>query len=938
MAGDAEDPTFADGANRTFVEPIRRRKRKDLEPGATVGRYVVVDVLGRGGMGIVYLANDPQLDRKVALKLLLSSHDDKATLVREAKALAKLSDPHVVAVYDAGEVEDRVFLAMQYVDGEDLAKALERRQPGIQQRLAWFVDAGRGLVAAHAAGMVHRDFKPRNVLIDRKGHVAVTDFGLADDARPEPGRRRETAAGAINGTPAYMAPEQFNGERASEASDQFAFCVSLWNALFGRHPYIFGDASELSPYAISVAIREGELIPAPRRSGVKREVVDALVRGLARDPAERWPSMQTLLDGLAPRPRRRVWPIVAVGSIAALATAAIVWSLATRATEPSCASDATARTASAWSSTSAKTLSAQFARSGRSYAERAATELARDLDGYATRLQQLAIGVCSAGHAAHDANATELVARQRACLETRLDALHGLAQLVTTEDRASLVDHAADLVSGLPDLGDCAAAALRESPDAPPAAIAAQVLEVQRALDNLSARMVAGEARQVQAETAELLERAHQLGWAPLEARAYFVRGNNQLALLQPARAELLAAAELAMKSHLERDAARALALAQRASGKETSVDALATLVPLARATAARTGDRVLEVSAEIERGRGLTRVHHYREAASACEPGYAAAQTLDDRDLLDRARDCLMESLVPLGRWTELDPLIEQSIAERSKRFGPDHPMISDFLIIKAAGDLRRGRVADARKETEHALEIRRRAYPPNHFKIIDATLQLAEVIEAEGDADHARELDEQALAGADVDDLSELVTLMQLHLDIGMIDAGKQGAVAHASAISHLQKAVALARDRVGPNSLELASALIGYGQVQSEDDVDVSLRTLEEARAIFASNHDSRAAAAGTAMALIAVKAKRFEQARAFAEPALAQLDANAPLNQVGFIKWSLAQALAETHGDPARTRQLALDAKAAFLQLGPAFAGNATDIDAFLAKHK
>ena len=175
-----DDPTV--GADVTQPDDVPAAgPRVSLGNGAKVGRYQIVRTLGRGGMGAVYLAHDPQLDRQVAIKLLHAGANSDS-LVHEAKALAKLDDRHVVQVFDAGEHAGEVFVAMQLVDGEDLAAALAKREPRVPQILAWFVDAARGLAAAHAAQLVHRDFKPSNVLIDLKGRVAVTDFFWADTA------------------------------------------------------------------------------------------------------------------------------------------------------------------------------------------------------------------------------------------------------------------------------------------------------------------------------------------------------------------------------------------------------------------------------------------------------------------------------------------------------------------------------------------------------------------------------------------------------------------------------------------------------------------------------------------------------------------------------------------------------------------------------------
>ncbi|HET7505188.1 MAG TPA: serine/threonine-protein kinase [Kofleriaceae bacterium] len=302
---DSLDETDAAGDRATWP---------DLPIGVLVSRYVTTGVLGRGGMGVVYSAHDPVLRRPVALKLVHSTHPASAgRLIREAQALARLSNPHVVAVYDAGEYEhNQVFIAMQHVDGQDLATVLAQRRSSAAQILEWFVAAGRGLAAAHAAGLVHRDFKPANVLLDRSGNVAVTDFGLAREVLPN-GQARQTNQGALAGTPAYMSPEQLGLMPATQASDQFSFCLTLWEALFHQHPFVEGPLHALSPVEIGCAIIESPLLPPPRLGDVPRRVVDALMRGLERTPTARWPSMPALLAAIAPTPRLRRWPILVAG-------------------------------------------------------------------------------------------------------------------------------------------------------------------------------------------------------------------------------------------------------------------------------------------------------------------------------------------------------------------------------------------------------------------------------------------------------------------------------------------------------------------------------------------------------------------------------------------------------------------------------------------------
>jgi len=247
-----------------------RRARAAVEsklfPGSTeplrVGRYRILGRIGQGGMGVVYRAHDPELARDVAVKLMNAESLDegetataRTRLIREARAMARLAHPNVIHVYDVGAVEDGVFIAMELVEGESLAAWVARAPRDWRDVLRHYVDAGRGLAAAHAAGVIHRDFKPENVLVGADGRVRVGDFGLAgapalagapsfDDMRSTDAaldvgavEGTLTRTGALLGTPKYMAPEQEHGLVASDAGDQFSFCVALYEALYGQPPF-----------------------------------------------------------------------------------------------------------------------------------------------------------------------------------------------------------------------------------------------------------------------------------------------------------------------------------------------------------------------------------------------------------------------------------------------------------------------------------------------------------------------------------------------------------------------------------------------------------------------------------------------------------------------------------------------------------------------------
>jgi serine/threonine protein kinase len=275
--------------------------------GSLLGRYVIERVLGAGAMGVVYAARDTQLDRGVAIKLVRRSpsiDDARARMVREAQAMARLSHPNVVTVFDVGARGDTVFIAMELVVGRTLRAWLDEEPRAPREVVAAFVDAGRGLVAAHEVGIVHRDFKPDNVLVGRDGRVRVTDFGLArtsevatPDERglPTAGARERSAAASrrtsFAGTPAYAAPEQFAGGRIDARTDQFAFSVALYEALYGERPFEGDDTDALYANIVAGRVRE----PKRRVVSVSMALRRALLRGLAARPEDRFATMDALL-------------------------------------------------------------------------------------------------------------------------------------------------------------------------------------------------------------------------------------------------------------------------------------------------------------------------------------------------------------------------------------------------------------------------------------------------------------------------------------------------------------------------------------------------------------------------------------------------------------------------------------------------------------------
>jgi serine/threonine-protein kinase len=313
-----------------------------LAKGDRVDRFEVESILGAGGMGIVYAARDPRLGRVVAIKVV-SSHRKyaaaRARLLEEARIMAKISHPGVVPVFEVGELADDIFIAMEHLPAGTLATWLRTRKHTWREVATVLVAAGRGLAAAHAAGVVHRDFKPENILMTADGAPRVSDFGLArtDAAVVDAGSPKSAGRTTVAGTPAYMAPEQHLGRTSDARSDQFSFCVTTWEALYGERPFRPADVRDApTAAALAAAVTAGRLVAPPRTANVPIVVERALRRGLAVDPDARWPTMATLLDVLerAVRPRSRHVAITTAVAATALAITAYGLHASRTRTEP----------------------------------------------------------------------------------------------------------------------------------------------------------------------------------------------------------------------------------------------------------------------------------------------------------------------------------------------------------------------------------------------------------------------------------------------------------------------------------------------------------------------------------------------------------------------------------------------------------------------------
>lgn len=425
----------------TIPTAVKADSATAVARGRSVGRYVAIHAIGAGSMGIVYLAYDPELDRRVALKRLsvdgVDESEHRRRVSEEAKAMARLSHPNVVAVHDIVTADEATYIAMEYVDGTTLTRWRAGRSA--EELLGAFVQAGEGLAAAHAVNVIHRDFKPDNVLVSLDGRVLVTDFGLAASAAQDSLNVADAGSNdrpTLVGTPRYLAPELFDGEVAGPGADQYSFCYALAESLLGGPP-LEGSTGELLS-----AKRGGQLRSALPASGRVRR---ALAKGLAPDPRERHASMQALLSEL--RPRRQRAALAAVGVVGAVAVAgALLASQSSEAVCPAVALD------DVYSSVHRDRIGAAL--SSWPDSEAWLAKIDEGLSTYAASWEDMHVDACEATHVRRT-QTLEILEARMGCLEGRRRELRALVS-VLSELSPEAGPTAINSVHRLPSVASCA--------------------------------------------------------------------------------------------------------------------------------------------------------------------------------------------------------------------------------------------------------------------------------------------------------------------------------------------------------------------------------------------------------------------------------------------------------------------------------------------------
>ncbi len=813
-----------------------------IAPGTRVGRYVVREPIGEGAMGTVLAAFDPELDRPIALKLLHpGSPAQRERIRREARALARLSHPNVVAAYDVGELDGDLVLAMELVDGTDLRAWTAATHP-VGDVLEVYRQAARGLAAAHAAGLVHRDFKPANALIGSDGRVRVVDFGLAVglDGGTE-----------LAGTPAYMAPEVFEAGAADAASDQFSFCVALYEALYGERPFVVNLPDEVA---------RGLRPSAADRPAVPAHAIAAIARGLRADPARRHPSMDALIAALSPRGTpARTWIALGVagGGLAAIAVAAAVWARGAPAAEQLCRGSEAAY-AAIWNPERAAALRTHVAAIPVPFAGAAWRAIEAGMTDFGRRWTAARTEACEATRI-RGTQSDQVLTLRSACLDRALGEADQLLAVLAASDRESIA-RAPAAIGALPALDGCANVTALLAPVPPPTERdAAAVAAIERQIARAKALRDAARWTDAREAANEAVAAARAVAHEPTRAAALLVLGeaHGGAGASGPAEAamrEAFAAAGLGRDDLLAARAATELVfvVGQQQQQLERGLEWAFHAETLLRRAG---GD--LELAARLAGNLGHIRYSQnnpklarelYQQAfelrVKASGPNSVAASRAlfnlgravmaqgDNPGALEmtrRALAILEENLgsqhpdiatglnglgviqFNQGKYADALATIDRALAIARPLLGERHPEVGRMVIVRGHTLHALGRDGDALAAYDLALAFFERDPAGARF--------VAEVLSGRGDAEQALGRPEDALAsyrralavreasfGAQSEEAaSSLENVAAVHAELGR----------HGEALALYERALAI-RHRIGaPDHFENAYPLAGIGE---------------------------------------------------------------------------------------------------------------------------
>ncbi len=807
---------FEDLDARVLLGHLREQMFGRSEP-ISVGRFAIIGRLGRGAHGAVYLAEDDRLHRRVAVKLLRTGADptERARLLREAQVLARLKHPNVLTVHDVGIEADRIYIAMEHVEGGTLADWCSANPPGSRARferlLSIAIGAARGLAAAHDAGVIHRDVKPANILVGVDGRARIADFGLAREtaehelrteirpARADGTSVRLTQSGARVGTPAYMAPEQFAGH-TDAMSDEWGLCATFWEAAYGRRAFAADSVTTLRS-----ALREPLGPPPPERSEVPRWWREILRRGLAVEPHARWPSVAELADQLeraTARARSRRFAVASGGLLIAASAGVGLWQLQLEGNRRDCARRAD-EIASVWNETVANDLHATMAATGAPFAEPSFARAVEYLDAYADGWRTHYRELCVATEVDRERD-DELWTWSQRCLHERREELVALLELLVNDSGGKTVRRVVSSVAALSSLDLCVddTTVLRyggEATDADPLAAAA----VRAGLARVRALDLVGRYADADQQIRDLSDEVVDHPDTRLRLKVHVAAGFARLRL-----------GKYEESSEIFEDVfARAVAMSEY----DIAVEAASHLVYLLGAKLAK--PELAEVWARVANG--------LKSRLTDEEAPVAAL-------LLNNVGTLYLEQ----GKYELAARAFEDVLRLRERTLGADHPSLALAHNNIGLVFMRQSRHADAAREHERAVEIVATSLGDQHPDMALPLRNLGISYEDQERYDDAESAYQRALAirraalGEEHADVADAWWVLgSMHAKTNQLDA----------AIDELTRAVTI-RERVSaPDHPELAAVRADLADVyarqgrfaEAERGYQDALRSLEASK---------------------------------------------------------------------------------------------------------
>jgi tetratricopeptide (TPR) repeat protein/predicted Ser/Thr protein kinase len=741
-----------------------------LERGERVERYLIIKPVGQGGVGVVYAAYDPELDRKIALKLLRSSDGGPAAqaaaegMLREAQAMARISHPNVITVHDVGTSGERVFIAMEFIQGRNLHDWIRKSgQPTLREVLRIFREAGQGLIGAHRAGLVHRDFKPANVLIGDNGRVCVTDFGLArltplGEAEEEEflqsgetidrqgGPRLATPltqSGLVKGTPQYMPPEQYLGGAVDARADQFSFCASLYRALYRKRAF---EPKRMLDAAIEAVDRKKDVpVPTetwrllPHRTAVQELPADpplparvrrAIIRGLSLHPDDRFPSMEALLEELSWE-QRRVNRRGALAALGMTALAAAGMGVYFHRQSQVCAG-AEPIIASVWGPAARQKVEAAFTATGKPFATESARGVTRLLDSYSSRWSRMHTEACEATRVRGE-QTEELLSLRMVCLERRRKSLGALVGLLTTAD-SKVVERSVDAAAALPELGACQdIESLTEQlplPHDPGRRTTIEQLGEQ--LAQVKALLDAGKFPQGLELARKLEPQVASTAYRPLQAELRYLlawllhqQGEVEDSLQQFEQALADAEAGRSDRRRLEVLTRFIYAFANNGHPEEAR-----RWGGIAQALLERVGpEPMLTFDLTLNMGYAALLGGRHQDAWDTFSKARTLEASLSPEDpRLAKVSHALGVAALRLGDLPKAIELLSQSLRRTSELKGPKHPEVAIRHSMLATAYRESGDPTQAIEHARTALAVRQAALGPEHPSVADDLDELGE------------------------------------------------------------------------------------------------------------------------------------------------------------------------------------------------------------------